>query len=141
MNGYIALKNITLSGTEYLAGETVPADAVLASRANALIRNGMIGKIDDAEARTGTQGEISSPEVCLPILLENGVLHLSVSELDVQKAVMILQMKQDDAVAAVNAEVSENALVIIDACSKSQTIKKAVRERSAQLDPGDGDGE
>jgi len=141
MNGYIALKNITLSGTEYLAGAPVPADAVLASRANALIRNGMIGKIDDADAHTGAQGEISSGEVCLPILLENGVLHLSVSEQDVVKAVTILQMKQDDAVAAVNTETSENALVIIDACSKSQTIKKAVRERAAQLDPEDGDSE
>ena len=141
MNGFIALKNITLSGTEYLAGAPVPADAVLASRVNALIRNGLIGKIDDADAPTGAQDGSSPAEVSLPILEENGVTCLSLSVQDVEKAVIMLQMKQDDAVAAVSREDSEAALILLDACTKSQTLKKAVRERAAQLNFGGGDEE
>ena len=141
MNGYIALKNITLSGTEYLAGAGIPEDAVLPSRAHALIRNGMIGKIDAAGERGSAQSDVSDTEVYLPILGENGVTELLVNVHDIEKAVIMLQMKQDDAIAAVKNEDSEIALILIDACSKSQTLKKAIRERAAQLNSGNGDVE
>ena len=106
-----------------------------------LIRNGMIGKIDAAGERGSAQSDVSDTEVYLPILGENGVTELLVNVHDIEKAVIMLQMKQDDAIAAVKNEDSEIALILIDACSKSQTLKKAIRERAAQLNSGNGDVE
>lgn len=141
MNGYIALKNVTLSGKEYLAGAGIPEDAVLPSRVHALISSGQIAKITPEETRAEAVDGETVAEVYLPILKENGVMELLTSVRDIEKAVVMLQMKQDDAIAAVKTEDSEIALILVDACSKSQTLKKAVRERAAQLNPGDGDAE
>ena len=133
MNGYIALKNITLSGTEYLAGTPVPADAVLASRANALIRNGMIAEVDGEEVLS----EEAEFEVVVPVRTDDGVMELSVSAGDIVQAITVLQMKQEEAEAAVAAMESGNALILVDACSKNQTVRKAARARAAILGEGE----
>ena len=58
MNGYIALKAITLNGTEYAAGDHIPADAVLPSRVSALVRTGTIATINAAAGDSVEAGAV-----------------------------------------------------------------------------------
>ena len=141
MNGYVALKNATFNGVEYLAGSIIPEEAVLPSRVPALLRNKIITKAETASQET--QDGSDSPEtglgVILPIQTENGVMELSATSEDIVDAVIILQRKQEDAISGIASIESENALIIIDACTKTQAVKKAVRERVAALQKEDGE--
>ena len=143
MNGYIALKNTVFNGIGYTAGSIIPAEAVLPSRVPALLRNGTIAKADEdhavsAESTQKTTKEVEGIE--LPIQTENGVLGLPASREDIVKAVEVLQMKTDDLLAAVAEITSEDALIIIDACTKAQNVKKAIRKRVEELQPEDDKG-
>lgn len=151
MNGYIALKTITLSGVEYVEGATIPADAVLPSRVPALIRTKKIARINErpAEAQETPQDDTNDfGGVNLPIQTENGVLELPASGEDIVKAVEVMQMNADDAAKAVGDIESETALIIIDACESRKTVKTAVKARAEELnaaantgDDGDQDGQ
>jgi len=141
MNGYVALKNATYSGVEYLAGSIIPEEAVLPSRVPSLLRTGMIAKAENAtETPQIDAGDTGTGfEVILPIQTENGSEGLPATSEDMITAVTVLQMKQEDAITAVGTVESENALIIIDACTKTQALKKAVRERAATLTKEDGE--
>ena len=141
MNGYVALKNATFNGVEYLAGSIIPEEAVLPSRVPALLRNKIITKAETAsqETQDGSDSPETGLEVILPIQTENGVMELSVTSEDIVDAVIILQRKQEDAISGIASIESENALIIIDACTKTQAVKKAVRERVAALQKEDGE--
>lgn len=139
MNGYIALKAITLNGIDYAAGEPIPADAVLPSRVPALLRTKTIQKMN-SEVKSNAVGtetpEIRTKEVDgveLPIKTEDGVLGLSVSRKDIIKTVEILQMNADDAAAAIADIESEDALILINACDSRKTVKKAAKERAEAI--------
>ncbi len=139
MNSYIALKATTLNGVDYAAGATIPADAVLPSRVPALIRTKTIAKAGDVSEGTvkGTETpQIHAKEVegvNLPIKTEEGVLTLCASREDIVKAVETMQMKAEDAIEAIKAIESEDALIIIDACDSRATVKKAVKARAEAL--------
>lgn len=139
MNSYIALKATTLNGVDYAAGATIPADAVLPSRVPALIRTKTIAKAGDVseDAVKGAETpQIHANEVegvDLPIKTENGVLTLCASREDIVKAVETMQMKAEDAIEAIKAIESEDALIIIDACDSRATVKKAVKARAEAL--------
>lgn len=137
MNGYIALKTITLSGVEYAAGDSIPADAVLPSRVPALIRTKSIARANNehpVEAqKTAQDGANDVVGVNLPIQTENGVLDLPASEEDIVKAVEVMQMNAEDAAKAVGNIESETALIIIDACESRKTVKTAVKARAEEL--------
>ena len=141
MNGYVALKNATFNGVEYLAGSNIPEEAVLPSRVPSLLRTGMIAKAETPpqgpQDDAGAPGEYS--DVILPIQGENGAMELSATSEDIVTAVTVLQMKQDEAAAAVKAVASETALILIDACTKNQALKKAARDRAAALAKEDGE--
>lgn len=135
MNGYLVLKNATYNGIGYLAGAIIPEEAVLPSRVPSLLRTGMIAKAENA-TETQQNGAVATEtgfEVFLPIQTENGSEGISVTAEDMITAVSVLQMKQDDAVAAVATVESENALIVVDACTKTMALKKAVRERASAL--------
>lgn len=141
MSGYIALKNVVLSGIGYTAGSTIPADAVLPSRVRSLFRNGTIANAEDGAvgAELAATASNDTEGVVLPIHTENDVLALPVSREDIVKAIEVLQMKQDDAIAAIAEIESEDALIVIDACTKSAQTKKAIKERVAQIAPAGDD--
>lgn len=141
MSGYIALKNVVLSGIGYTAGSTIPADAVLPSRVRSLLRNGTIANAEDGAvgAELAATASNDTEGVVLPIHTENDVLALPVSREDIVKAIEVLQMKQDDAIAAISEIESEDALIVIDACTKSAQTKKAIKERVAQIAPAGDD--
>ena len=144
MNGYIALKAITLNGTEYAAGDHIPADAVLPSRVSALVRTGTITTINAETPAVGTESpEIRANEVegvDLPIKTEDGVLTLTASREDIVKAIEVLQMNADDAAAEAATIESDTALIIIDACDSRKTVRKAVKARAEELRDGSEDG-
>ena len=144
MNGYIALKTITLSGVEYVEGATIPADAVLPSRVPALIRTKKIARINErpAEAQDTPQNDTNDfGGVNLPIQTENGVLELPASGEDIVKAVEVMQMNADDAAKAVGDIESETALIIIDACESRKTVKAAVKARAEELNAAANTGD
>lgn len=144
MNGYIALKAITLNGTEYAAGDHIPADAVLPSRVSALVRTGTIATINADTPAVGAElPEIRTNEVegvDLPIKTEDGVLTLTASREDIVKAIEVLQMNADDAAAEAATIESDTALIIIDACDSRKTVQKAVKARAEELRDGSEDG-
>lgn len=144
MNGYIALKAITLNGTEYAAGDHIPADAVLPSRVSALVRTGTIATINADTPAVGAESpEIRANEVegvDLPIKTEDGVLTLTASREDIVKAIEVLQMNADDAAAEAATIESDTALIIIDACDSRKTVQKAVKARAEELRDGSEDG-
>lgn len=144
MNGYIALKAITLNGTEYAAGDHIPADAVLPSRVSALVRTGTIAAINAETTAVGAESpEIRTNEVegvDLPIKTEDGVLTLTASREDIVKAIEVLQMNADDAAAEAATIESDTALIIIDACDSRKTVQKAVKARAEELRDGSEDG-
>ncbi|MBQ5545343.1 MAG: hypothetical protein IIU00_06655, partial [Clostridia bacterium] len=72
-------------------------------------------------------------KVNLPILTENGVMELPTETEDIITVVRILQMKKDEAISAIADVASEDALIILDACTKAQDIKKAIREKVKAL--------
>lgn len=136
MNGYIALKSITLSGVDYIAGDNIPFDAVLPSRVPALIRTKSIARINEhtAEAQEIPQDDTNDfGGVSLPIQTENGVLELSASGEDIVKVVEIMQLNADDAIQAIKEVQSDTVLIIIDACESRSTVKKAVKTRAEAL--------
>lgn len=143
MNGYIALKAITLNGTEYAAGDHIPADAVLPSRVSALVRTGTIATINAETPAVGAESpEIRTNEaegVDLPIKTEDGVLTLTASREDIVKAIEVLQMNADDAAEAAATIESDTALIIIDACDSRKTVQKAVKARAEELRDGSED--
>ena len=145
MNGYIALKPITLSGVAYAAGDSIPADAVLPSRVPALIRTKSIARANEhtVKAQETPQNDTNDfGGVNLPIQTENGVLELPASGEDIVKAVEVMQMNAEDAAKAVGDIESETALIIIDACESRKTVKTAVKARAEELNAaaeGDGD--
>lgn len=143
MNGYIALKAITLNGTEYAAGDHIPADAVLPSRVSALVRTGTIAAINAETPAVGAESpEIRTNEVegvDLPIKTEDGVLTLTASREDIVKAIEALQMNADDAAEAAATIESDTALIIIDACDSRKTVQKAVKARAEELRDGSED--
>lgn len=143
MNGYIALKAITLNGTEYAAGDHIPADAVLPSRVSALVRTGTIATINAETPAVGAESpEIRTNEVegvDLPIKTEDGVLTLTASCEDIVKAIEVLQMNADDAAEAAATIESDTALIIIDACDSRKTVQKAVKARAEELRDGSED--
>ena len=143
MNGYIALKAITLNGTEYAAGDHIPADAVLPSRVSALVRTGTIATINAETPTVGAESpEIRTNEVegvDLPIKTEDGVLTLTASREDIVKAIEVLQMNADDAAEAAATIESDTALIIIDACDSRKTVQKAVKARAEELRDGSED--
>lgn len=144
MNGYIALKAITLNGTEYAAGDHIPADAVLPSRVTALVRTGTIATINADTPAVGAESpEIRTNEVegvDLPIKTEDGVLTLTASREDIVKVIEVLQMNADDAAAEAATIESDTALIIIDACDSRKTVQKAVKARAEELRDGSEDG-
>lgn len=144
MNGYIALKAITLNGTEYAAGDHIPADAVLPSRVSALVRTGTIATINADTPAVGAESpEIRTNEVegvDLPIKTEDGVLTLTASREDIVKVIEVLQMNADDAAAEAATIESDTALIIIDACDSRKTVQKAVKARAEELRDGSEDG-
>lgn len=135
MNGFIALKTAVFNGITYLAGATIPPDAVLPSRVPTLVRNNVIKAIDNPtdSPENGSdfpcEGVWESVKVNLPILTENGVMELPTETEDIITVVRILQMKKDEAISAINDIGSEDALIVLDACTKAQDIKKAIREK------------
>lgn len=136
MNGYIALKPITLSGVNYAAGDSIPADAVLPSRVPALIRTKSIARANErpVDAQETPQNDANDfGEVNLPIQTENGVLELPASGEDIVKAVELLQMNADDAIQAIKEIESDSVLIIMDACDSRKTVKAAAKARAKEL--------
>lgn len=144
MSGYTALKPLSLNGDSYAAGDIIPEEAIVPSRVPTLKRTGYIAPVldtpaDGAELAPVTQeGEIG---VSLPINTENGAVELVASESDLAAAFTVLQMKSDDIPAAIKTLESENALIIIDALTKAQAVKKAARARAQELAAGGGENE
>lgn len=135
MNGFIALKTAVFNGITYPAGTTIPPDAVLPSRVPTLVRNGVIKEIDnpadfpESGSNFPCESVWESIKVNLPIATENGIMELPTETEDIITVVRILQMKKDEAITAIADVDSEDALIVLDACTKAQDIKKAIREK------------
>lgn len=131
-NGYIAMRTVNFNGVEYVEGSEIPADAVLPSRIPTLLASKTI--VRKETAKTGDETVDTAEFVNIPVIKEDGVFSLSVRKDDVAKAIGILQLKKEEAVAAVSQVLSKETLMVVDACTKTLEVKKAIRERVSVLD-------
>ena len=135
MSGYIAIKCATFNGVEYQAGSFIPENVILPSRLAALIRNGVVAPADNASqiAIDALREPEDVESIKIPLQTENGSEELPVTPDALVAAIAILQMKQEDALSAIADLESENALKVVDACTRAQTVRKAIRMRLAEL--------
>ena len=136
MNGYIALKTITLSGVEYAEGSIIPADAVLPSRVPALISTKRIAVLNEDTPKapeTPQETFLTPAPIVLPITSKNGVLELMATPEDIIEAVVILQLNAEDAVKAIADISRDEILILIDTLESRKTVKTAVAARAEAL--------
>lgn len=144
MSGYIALKQIQFSGKVYEAGEAIPAEAIIPARVPALLRTGFIAEATadiENDVENGQDDAFSVIKVNLPIETEDGVLELSADEKDIVTAFEVLQLKNDDILKAITTIESDAQLIIINALTKNASVKKATKERAAELAESEESGE
>lgn len=144
MNGYICTKTISLGGTTYQKGETIPGEAVLPNRVRALTREGYIAAQNDAAAvppETPQNEPIAPAPIVLPITKNGSVMELVAAPGDIIQAVSILQLNAEEAAKAVAEVESEEALILIDALDTRKTVRTATAARAEELNGPDENGQ
>ena len=143
MNGYICMKAISLSGTQYVPGDAIPAEAVLPGRVLALTRSKYIAEVGDEDlaARTpvSPQNRNSEPTpINIPISTAEGLLEAPVSSQTVITAFTILQLSEKDAKAAIADVEDDDALMLMNAVERRKNVLTALKERHETLTEGAG---
>lgn len=128
MDGFLCVKPLTLSGTGYLPGSIIPADAVLPNRVRALMRMGYIAAADERRP----------PAFSIPIFAENGErTALAAGASDVVTAAILLQSTVEQASEAIRVETNRTALTLIRALDSRKGVKNAASARLEELNGGD----
>lgn len=142
MSGFVCTKSISLSGTQFLPGERIPAECVLPSRVLALKRSGYITEAETVEdprpSKTPYNGENGSIPVEIPIITSEGILTATVSSRAVSTAFTIMQSTEKEAREILETVTDDDALMLVNAAEKRKGVLSAVRERHEFL-TGDGD--
>ena len=146
MGGYICLKPIKLSGSDYLPGNTIPAEAVLPSREMTLKKNRCIADLPDE----GSLGAAQLPKgegfdnfpIEIKVNTSEGSKTVAVGSKSVAEAIAILQLSEKDAKAAVGKTEDGDVLTIVGAADHRKNVISAVKERHSILteEAGDADG-
>ena len=147
MSGYICKKMISLSGTTFVPGDVIPAEAVLPSRVLALKRSNYIVEADlDAPVteapKTAQNSDFDNYPIEIPISTSEGLLSATVGSKSVATAFSILQLTEKDAKAAITDLEDDDALMLMNAVERRKNVLAAVKERHEKLteEAGGADG-
>lgn len=147
MSGYICKKMISLSGTTFVPGDVIPAEAVLPSRVLALKRSNYIVEAElDAPvteaSKTAQNSDFDNYPIEIPISTSEGLLSATVGSKSVATAFSILQLTEKDAKAAITDLEDDDALMLMNAVERRKNVLAAVKERHEKLteEAGGADG-
>lgn len=147
MGGFICLKSISLSGTQFIPGERIPAESILPSRVLALKRSGYIAEAEREDATTPSKmpqnSDFDNYPIEIPIITSEGLLAATVGSKSVYKALSILQLPDKEAKEEISGTTDDDALMIVNAVEKRKGVLSAVKERHEFLtaEGGDQDGQ
>lgn len=137
MNGYICTKGLTLSGTEYVPGDSIPAEAVLPHRVRALKNQGYIAAQVEAAAAPPEEPQAATKEpvpIVIPLTRDGGVYELVAAPESIVAAACNLQLTAEKAVEAIKAMEDGDALVLIHALDSRKTVMAAAQARAEELE-------
>ena len=140
MDGYVCLKPLKISGTEYQPGNHIPAEEISPSRVRALKQMGYIAEQDApalTETATDTRDE-PEPVFMIPISAESGEgAGILANEESVSAAAVILQMTVEQAGEAIKDTADETALRLVHALDSRKGVKTAAAAKLEELRGGD----
>ena len=153
MNGYTCVKPITLGGTNYAAGDFIPAEAVLPTRSRTLIRQKYIaptGAQAPQQAPEGTGGEAelqaeldrvtealaaaqatrTAETVTVPLTRDGALFEVVASVESLIAATTIMQQNAENAAKAIKDLEDDNALILLHALDSRKTVKDAAQAKA-----------
>ena len=131
---YVVKKPLNIAGRRREIGEVLGADEV---RSASVIRSGLVAYIPDdssAAVQEAREGEI---HINAPIVSKSGTEVISVSAAAICDALLLMQMPQAEAIAAIGTATDESMLRIVSVCTGNNKIKAAIKERTAELETED----
>ena len=146
MSEYICKKGISLSGTQYVPGEVIPAEAILPSRVLTLKRSGHIVEADfnasgDKGAYSTQNSDSDVHPIKIPISTPDGSFEATVSSQEVYDAFSILQLPEKEAKDAIALVDDDNTLMLIDSAERRKNVLSAIRKRHEELEAKDGEAD
>lgn len=140
---WLCNKALTLGGTAYNPGDTIPDGAVIGTRVRTLKAIGYISDMGDAavseETLLSEEGIAAfDGKVVIPIIQEVDedtaeALAVPLTEGEVQRVFAIMQMTVDAAEKEIAEVEEDNVLIVLHAADSRTGIKKAAKKRSEQL--------
>ena len=119
---YIALKDLNLSGVRYMAGEGIPKEAVVPSRAAALIRSGYIARHEDD---SGCHGAGADHAKGIPVHLKKSGEDIYLHPDEVAAVFLILQENAEDAAVTLAEQDSRNVLEVVRELDSRKGVRAA----------------
>lgn len=128
---YIALKDLNLSGMRYMAGETIPEEAVVPGRATALIRSKYIarhknGNCCDAEDADSVKN--------IPVHLQKSGQDILLRPDEAEVVFIIIQENAEDAAVTLAEQNSQNVLEVIRELDGRKGVRAAAGAFLKELD-------
>lgn len=128
---YIALKDLNLSGVRYMAGEDIPGEAVVPSRAAALIRSGYIARYED---NSGCHGAGADHAKGIPVHLKKSKEDIYLHPDEVAAVFLILQENAEDAAVTLAEQDNRNVLEVVLELDSRKGVRAAAETFLEELD-------
>jgi len=129
---YIALKPCRFNGNNYVAGDTIPGDAVVPSRVQVLKIQGIIANNPELEKRP-VSAPASPAKHKIPIIKATGRFEIELAPEQILIALEIIQKVTDEAIKDINSIDCEETLILIDRIDSRKSVRDAAKERAAKL--------
>lgn len=126
---YVALKPCTFAGHPVMAGEIVPSELIDSRAIPRLIQQQYIAEVKEDEQPTAM---VECEEIIVPILAEEGVAEITVTQDELDILFKIIQSNATDAVTIVNEFIGPengNLAVCLQAVESRKSVLKAVEEK------------
>lgn len=128
---YIALKDLNLSGVRYMTGEDIPQEAVVPSRAAALIRSGYIARYED---NSGCHGAGADHVKDIPVHLKKSGEDIVLRPDEAEIVFVILQENAEDAAVTLAEQDSRNVLEVVRELDSRKGVRAAAEAFLKGLD-------
>lgn len=135
---YITLKDLTLSGVRYLVGESIPEEAVVPTRAAALIRNGYIAIHDDKNSDDNADTDNTKG---IPVHLKKSGEDIFLHPDEAEAVFIILQENAENAATIIVEQDSRNVLEVIRELDSRKGVRAAAEASLKELDKPDESAE
>ena len=131
---YVVQRPLNIAGRRREIGEILRDDEVQSA---CVIRSDLVTYVADDAAGAAVEAQEGEIHINAPIVSKSGTEVISVSAEAICDALLLMQMPQADAIAAIGTATDESMLRIVNACTGNNKIKAAIKERAAELETED----